>query len=410
MAVLETCVERSRSESGLVRASKSRRFQFRTIGIETLEDRRLFAGLVAVNNTEAFPYSAVADVSSWWDLDKDGRKESDEVFSSTAVMIGSDSALTSAHSVYNANRGGFAKEVSIMPGRNGSDLPFGTIAAKNWVIPSMYKTNKVASLDIGVLNFNKLNFFTGSQSVGDLTGWFGYRSSDSTASLKGKTVNNIGYPGSGLGKDGVTQWRSTGPLKDAWSNGIVGTLNYKPSDIPTAPGSSGSPIYVFNSSTNNRQVIGIHHGKKDDGTIGVAARITPAIVKYIRSAQALAKSGGQSVNFSIGVSVTPIGFGLVNSESENPAIAKSNGETPPETPANNVDPLGRKDLKTARNEAAASKVFAEFRKNDVAGLPNLLGKRREYKSDQPIGDLAKSTNFSASLDAVFASLGKGMSA
>jgi V8-like Glu-specific endopeptidase len=281
--------------------------QHSVLPVDQLENRLVFSGFITIPNTSDYPFRAVAHVSTWWDMNHNSRRDDGEEFQATAEMIGPDSALTSAHVVYNASRGGFAKSVSIEPGRQGSTQPFGSFRAKNWEIPSYYKSHPSTSVDLAVLNFSPINFLTGSKSVGEITGWFGYKSIFSDSALKGSTIYNIGYPAES--KSGVNEYRSTGKIYAAHSPSPVGWLEYRTSDIPVEHGSSGSPIYQLTSS-GDRVVVGVHSRRNSNGTIGYAARITSPISSFIRQAEKVTTGGGGTVKFAVGVSVKPVGFGL----------------------------------------------------------------------------------------------------
>lgn len=176
---------------------------------------------VQINNTSAYPWRVhasllitAADNSQWI---------------GTGWFIGSRTLITAGHVVYIKNSGvdgrdGFVKSMAVMPGRNGSNLPFGSVTATNFRTVVGWAQSGDQNYDYGAIIL--------PSPLGEQTGWFGF-GSYSDATLQASNVNISGYPGD---KPSGTQWydwqkvASVGPRKVYY-------------DIDTFGGQSGSAVY-----------------------------------------------------------------------------------------------------------------------------------------------------------------------
>lgn len=245
--------------------------------VERLEERKLCSA-VPVGDTAVFPFRAVGQVVSWFDLNHDRRQEPGELFTGTATMIGPHSALTSAHVVYDPAFGGFARAVTFEPGLNGDVAPFRTFVVRSWVISSRFQADNGAGYDLAVLNF--------AMRVGGVTGFLGVRAFPSQ-SLSHFLVNNIGYPGET--HSGDEQFLSSGLV-----TGVTATdVRYRTVDIPVQHGSSGSPIYIYILASGERDIVAVHSRRIAGNRIGVGTRITPFEVRFILRAESASGTGGQ---------------------------------------------------------------------------------------------------------------------
>jgi V8-like Glu-specific endopeptidase len=242
-----------------------------------LLEERILCDAQMVPDTNPYPYRAVAKVITWWDVNHNHIQDNGEVFEATATMIGPHTALTSAHVVYDPAFGGFANQVTILPGADGFLPPFGTFHARNFVIPSEYQTAPSAGDDIAVLNF--------SSNIGRRTGWFGYKAY-STPVLAHSELDNIGYPGDT--HSGQQQYLSSGTPDRVTPTQI----RYPTSEIQVEHGSSGSPLYRYFPVNGQRIIVGVHSRRIDRGRIGESVRITPAVADFIDMAERAHRRGG----------------------------------------------------------------------------------------------------------------------
>lgn len=191
---------------------------------------------VTVSDTTSFPYSAVVQV--WVDFDGDGSYDG----WGTGAMISSNDVLTAGHVLWDSTYG-YAKNIEIIPGHNGSSEPFGTATGSSWHVPDGYvSTGGSFSYDIGVINL--------SSSIGDQTGTFAVQA-NTASDLVGTTVTTAGYPGD-LSSDGSTMITTSGAI-----DGTIGSSKvYYDGTLDTYGGQSGSPLWVtVNGETT---IVGVH--------------------------------------------------------------------------------------------------------------------------------------------------------
>lgn len=189
---------------------------------------------VQITNTTIYPWRVhasllitAADGSRW---------------SGTGWFIGPHTLATAGHVVYIKNSGvpgrdGWVQSIQVMPGRNGTALPYGSVTSANFRSVTGWTNSGDENHDYGAIII--------PTDLGSTTGWFGFGAWPDADLLK--TTGNIsGYPGD---KPSGTQWydargiSSVNPLKVYY-------------DIDTAGGQSGSAVYrVVNGA---RYGIAIH--------------------------------------------------------------------------------------------------------------------------------------------------------
>ncbi|GAA2295093.1 hypothetical protein GCM10010234_41120 [Streptomyces hawaiiensis] len=189
---------------------------------------------VQVTNTTIYPWRAhasllitAADNSRWI---------------GTGWFIGPHTLATAGHVVHIKNSGvagrdGWVKSMQVMPGRNGTALPYGSVTSTSFRSVTGWTDSGDENYDYGAIII--------PTELGSTTGWFGFGAWPDADLLK--VVGNIsGYPGD---KPPGTQWydgravSSVNPLKVYY-------------DIDTAGGQSGSAVYrMFNGG---RYGIAVH--------------------------------------------------------------------------------------------------------------------------------------------------------
>ncbi len=206
---------------------------------------------VQITNTGVYPWRAsaslvitAADNSSWI---------------GTGWFIGPHTLMTAGHVVHIKNSGvpgrdGWVKSIKVMPGRNGSTLPYGAVTSANFRSVRGWTDNGDENYDYGAIII--------PTQLGNTVGWFGfgvYGDADLTASVG----NVAGYPAD---KTSGTMWydahriASVGPRKVYY-------------DIDTFGGQSGSSLYrIVNGS---RYAIGVH--AYGGATTNSATRIVTAV-------------------------------------------------------------------------------------------------------------------------------------
>lgn len=206
---------------------------------------------VQITNTNAYPWRAIAsllitarDNSRWI---------------GTAWFISPRTLATAGHCVYIKNSGvpgrdGWVKSITVIPGRNGNTMPFGSAVSTQFRSVSGWTNNGDEKHDYGAIILNV--------PLGDTVGTFGY-GVYTDADLLTVTANISGYPGD---KPAGTQWfharkvTSVGPQKVFY-------------DVDTASGQSGAPVWRLIGG--NRFAVAVH--AYGGATSNSGTRITSAV-------------------------------------------------------------------------------------------------------------------------------------
>ena len=209
-----------------------------------------------VQPTDGYPWSASASLMI---TARDGSQ-----WVGTAWFISPRTLVTAGHCVYITNsevarRDGFVRSIEVMPGRNGTTLPFGSVTSSEFWTVQGWIDGGDENYDYGAIIL--------PAPVGDTVGTFGYgvRSDDE---LDGALLNIAGYPGD---KPPGTLWfdshlvARTGPTK----------VHY---DIDTAGGQSGAAAYVIDED-DRRIAVAIH--AYGGATTNSGTRITPPVFRNL---------------------------------------------------------------------------------------------------------------------------------
>jgi V8-like Glu-specific endopeptidase len=186
---------------------------------------------IQVEDTDKYPYRINASLLI---TARDGSQ-----WIGTAWFISNRTLITAGHCVYIKNSGvpnrdGWVKTIQVMPGRNGTNLPYGTVTS------SRFWTVKGWS-DSGDENYDYAAIIipTDLGSTVGIIGFGSYRD----AELIGGSANVTGYPGD---KPSGTMWYDSKGIAS-----VTATKVYY--DIDTAGGQSGAALYVI----KNRQRIAV---------------------------------------------------------------------------------------------------------------------------------------------------------
>lgn len=160
----------------------------------------------------------------------------------TGWFIGPHTLMTAGHVVYIKNSGvagrdGWVKKIQVMPGRNGSALPYGSVTSSSFRSVVGWTNNGDQNYDYGAIII--------PSELGNRTGWFGF-GVYSDAALVASTGNISGYPGD---KPTGTQWYDAHKIASVNARKVF-------YDIDTFGGQSGSAVYRIISGA--RYGIGIH--------------------------------------------------------------------------------------------------------------------------------------------------------
>ena len=184
----------------------------------------------------------------------------------TGALISPFHILTVAHGIYGKDKGGFAyrDSIKVSLGQDGTERDYGTANAldykyftgytddSNWeLVDDQWKPNSFND-DMAIITLDDLN-------IGNVTGWFGYKYNNSDSYFQNSTVNTAGYP-----HDLADSWSWNGhQVADVdlyWNSGPIievnqETLRY---ELDSAGGQSGSPVWTYNSETEERHIVGIN--------------------------------------------------------------------------------------------------------------------------------------------------------
>jgi glutamyl endopeptidase len=197
-------------------------------------------GRYQITNTTAYPYRAIAKITS-------------SIGGCTGWLINANTVVTAGHCIHN---GSWATNVVVYPGRNGSSTPYGSCGYTRLYSVSGWTSSRSPEYDYGAIKLNC--------TIGNTTGWFGYR--NSSTSLTGQPSYISGYPGD---KPSGTQWRSDDSIRIT----DIRRLFYA---NDTYGGHSGSPVWN-NEASCSTCGIAIHaYGVGSNGYNG-GTRITSEV-------------------------------------------------------------------------------------------------------------------------------------
>lgn len=191
-------------------------------------------------------------------------------FIGTGWLAGPQTVITAGHCVFDqAQMGGWATEIGLSPGRNGSELPFETVKARRLSTINRWTEERDPDFDIGAIHLE--------EPLGENMGWFATGALPASE-LEDFMVNISGYPGDrGAGKE---QWFHRNRILRVTARRVF-------YDVDTFGGQSGSPVWIYESDDSEPLAIGIHaYGVGGTPTaFGLTAnsapRITPQVLELI---------------------------------------------------------------------------------------------------------------------------------
>ncbi|CAH1779513.1 unnamed protein product [Owenia fusiformis] len=186
------------------------------------------------------------------------------------ILSGKSAILTCAHNLYVHDQGGWAEQIRVYPGRDGSTTPFGYFTVTKSYLRVPYNWENASrgrpSDDYGVI-------FLPPRIQSKMPGGYGFPfrvMSDSA--LRDRIITVCGYPGTSRKIPRSTMWIAGGKIKSS----DYKTFHY---ENDTEGGQSGSPVWTWD--TWNWMAIGIHGYGSDNRNS--ARRITVDMVKTVRA-------------------------------------------------------------------------------------------------------------------------------
>jgi V8-like Glu-specific endopeptidase len=181
-----------------------------------------------------------------------------KLYLGTGSFLGPRTIVTAGHCVYIHGQGGWARKITVTPGRNGSSEPYGKYEATSFRSVKGWTRDTSRNHDYGAIILPR------STAISQQIGSFGVAHYPDQY-LQNRRLNTAGYPGD---KPAGTMWFHGRIAKAVGER----TLTY---DIDTAGGQSGSPVWIFDGTTGKRIVVGIHTNGSPSGNS--ATRITKPV-------------------------------------------------------------------------------------------------------------------------------------
>lgn len=187
-----------------------------------------------VGIAETFPWSTVGMVVSVWGTS--------DVWLATGVLIGEKTVLTCAHNVQDIAKG-WADTIYFIPGKTGSNEPYGRVNVVNRFTPSEWsKGGGKDPYDIAVLILQS--------AVGVQASYMEFETK-STEFLTRRLLNSAGYPGDKSDDDSM--YYVSGVCDRVEGNLLLHTLD-------ATSGQSGSPLWDYDDVTQKRVLVGVLSG------------------------------------------------------------------------------------------------------------------------------------------------------
>ena len=157
-------------------------------------------------------------------------------------FAGPDTVVTAGHNVLNAEIDQWAREIRVLPGRNGGTTgPFGESYAVFADALDGWKDDFDPAHDLGMLKL-------ADKGLGSATGWFGYAVFTDDDLDQQPLIQSAGYPS--VTRPYGTQWYDAGRA-ERYSDAFVA---YR---VDTEEGQSGAPVF-FTNTHGQRWVVATH--------------------------------------------------------------------------------------------------------------------------------------------------------
>jgi len=189
----------------------------------------------------------------------------------TGWLVGPKTVITAGHCVYSQFYfGGWANQIEIMPGCDGSNAPFGQLISTRFSAGQSWVETGDRDFDIGCIHLE--------EAVGNQVGWFSVAAPNADK-LQDQMINVSGYP-IDIG-DGRLQYHDANRIRQVTNLRIF-------YDVDTFAGQSGAPSWIQEDIDAPPTVVGIHtYGPEGTPpelhvTANSATRINPDVLQQIK--------------------------------------------------------------------------------------------------------------------------------
>jgi V8-like Glu-specific endopeptidase len=184
----------------------------------------------------------------------------------TGWFVGPRTLITAGHCVYDQNFfGGWAVRIEVMPGRNGTATPFGTVVSNRFASVDRWINERDPDFDIGCVHLD--------QPLGETVGWFAIGALPADE-LRDSLINISGYPAD----------RDFGRVQYFHKNRVLRVTERRIFyDVDTFGGQSGAPVWVQPEGSNEPLAVGIHaYGVGGTpANLGITANSAPRIIPEV---------------------------------------------------------------------------------------------------------------------------------
>ncbi|MEM9670431.1 MAG: trypsin-like peptidase domain-containing protein [Pseudomonadota bacterium] len=167
----------------------------------------------------------------------------------TGWLAGPRTVVTAAHCLAEPVKDIGAEEITMVPGRNDEVAPYGFIKSKHWAISKAWRGRPTPGADFGAITIPLKTKNEDLWPTGEELGWFGIGVAEDKT-LDRMLVNTAGYPLE-REKPFGSLWFNAGRINKVESH----ELHYM---IDTEGGHSGSPVFFYDQTREERIVVGIH--------------------------------------------------------------------------------------------------------------------------------------------------------
>lgn len=181
----------------------------------------------------------------------------------TGWLVGPKTIITAGHCVNHAMLGGWAQQITVRPGRDGSEEPFGSLVSSRFTTVRAWLDERDPDFDFAAIHLD--------EPLGERLGHFAIIDADA-AQLSASEVNVSGYPGDrGNGRE---QWFSAKAVLHVSDRRVF-------YDVDTFGGQSGAPAWIYEGKdpAAEPQVVAVHaYGVGGTPTsLGIEANSAPRI-------------------------------------------------------------------------------------------------------------------------------------